>query len=177
MLPLDDDRWKELDHRGWSDGSRSKWDRDAPFIPDELRILMEAPHDLARFGALWPYLCSEETTWPAAYAAVPYLVEMAAKLSPSERYEYVVVVGLIATYASHKDIKPYLENAYRSALRRALALLSEMIVVPHNLENTRYLLSAVAALKGHPKLGDTLAALDIFADCPKCGTKIFDYPE
>jgi hypothetical protein len=69
VLTLDDPRWPSLDHRGWSDGGRSG-DDDAPFVPDELRYLQGNPTDRARFTALWPYLCSEDTAWPAAYAAV-----------------------------------------------------------------------------------------------------------
>jgi hypothetical protein len=177
MLDLDDNRWKELDHRGWANGTRSELDLDAPFVPDELRILMAAPLDLDRFTTLWPYLCSECTTWPAAYAAAPYLVEIASKLSPSERYEYVVVVGQIATYASPQEIKPYLADSYRNALEKALPLLSETMLVSHNPTDTRYLLSAAAALKGHPELGEILASLDVFTECPECGAENFELSE
>ena len=30
MLALDDPRWKELDHRGWTEGKRDDLDSDAP---------------------------------------------------------------------------------------------------------------------------------------------------
>src|ERR1035441_10002389 len=94
MLPLDDPRWPDLDHRGWS--ARTLFsDRDAPFVPAELRHLLGNPTDRQRFTALWPYLCSEGTAWPVAYAAVPYLVEIARQLSPAERFEHVYVVGLV----------------------------------------------------------------------------------
>jgi hypothetical protein len=167
MLALDDDRWKELDHRGWSNGSRASLDPGAPFVPDELRVLLADPHDVARFRTLWPYLCSEGTTWPAAYAAAPYLVEIAARLSPPERYEYVVVVGLIATYAAPEAIAPYLIDSYRNALTKALALLADMIAATHDLTDTRYLLSAAAALKGHPRLGEILDQLDTLPERPE----------
>jgi hypothetical protein len=49
MLHLEDDRWNELDHRNWSNGSRSSLDPEAPFVPDELRLLMADPQDLGRF--------------------------------------------------------------------------------------------------------------------------------
>src|SRR5262245_27033477 len=38
-LPLDDPRWKELNHRNWSHGKRSDRTPDAPFVPDELSEL------------------------------------------------------------------------------------------------------------------------------------------
>lgn len=167
MLDLDDDRWKELDHRGWSKGARFHLDPEAPFVPDELRLLEADPHDLSRFQALWPYLCSEGTTWPAAYAAAPYLAEIAARLSPSERFEYVIVMGLIAIYATPDMIQPYLLESYQNALQKALALLAEMITDSHTPADTRYLLAAAAALKGHPKLGDILEGLDTMTECPQ----------
>jgi hypothetical protein len=177
MLDLDDDRWKDLDHRNWSNGSHSSWDPEAPFVPDELRLLVTAPQDLDRFQKLWPYLCSEGTTWPAAYAAAPYLVEIASRLSPVERFVYVIVVGFIATHAVPDTIKPYLLDSYQNALPKALALLAETMIGSHDATETRYLLSAAAALKGHQKLGDILEGLDTLTECPDCGTQMFELGE
>jgi hypothetical protein len=177
MLHLEDDRWNELDHRNWSNGSRSSLDPEAPFVPDELRLLMADPQDLGRFQNLWPYLCSEGTTWPAAYAATPYLVEIAGRLSPRERFEYVIVVGFIATHATPDTIEPYLLDSYRNALSRALALLAETVTGSHDSTETRYLLSAAAALKGHPKLGEILDGLDTLTECPECGVELFKLGE
>ena len=53
LLPLDDPRWKDLNHRNWSHGKRSHWSPDAPFVPDELAKLVENPADLDRFRTLW----------------------------------------------------------------------------------------------------------------------------
>src|SRR5262245_27039958 len=88
MLTLDDPRWKELNHRGWSRGTRYCMDPHAPSVPDELAKLLETPSDHGRFSSLWPYLCSEGTAWAAAYAAVPYAIEIAKRLPPTERFEY-----------------------------------------------------------------------------------------
>lgn len=63
----------DLDHRGG---------RDVPDVRTELAALATDPGHEKRFRDLWPYLCSEGTTWPAAYAATPYLVDLAASLLP-----------------------------------------------------------------------------------------------
>ena len=52
MLSLDDNRWKELDHRGWSNGEPCGLD--APYIPDELKLLLENPRDFERFENMAP---------------------------------------------------------------------------------------------------------------------------
>jgi hypothetical protein len=177
MLRLDDPRWPDLDHRGWSAGRASSYDPDAPFVPDELRHLLAHPADQQRFTALWPYLCSEGTAWPAAYAAVPYLVEIARQLSPAERFEHVFVVGLVVmcsgAYGHTPDSLPAdITTAYRQVLPDALALVGETLTAPHDEVTIRYLLAAAAALKGHPNLGDVLQNLDIPAGCPNCGKPV-----
>lgn len=181
MLPLDDSRWNDLNHRGWSHGKRSEWDRDAPFVPEELGRLVENPGDTARFNELWPYLCSEGTTWAAAYAAVPYAISLAKRLPAQERFDYLYFVGLVVMCSCRNagdafEIKPFLLQGYRQALSEALRMLAETIVSSHDGTQTRYLLAAVAALKGHPKLADVLNHMDcICGICPKCGEHV--YPE
>ncbi|RGC67672.1 hypothetical protein C5N14_17985 [Micromonospora sp. MW-13] len=176
MLPLDDPRWPDLDHRGWSAGRGGP---DAPFVPDELRQLRADPTDRGRFSDLWPYLCSEGTAWPAAYAAVPHLVDIARQLPAAGRDEYLIVVGLVATcsrgYGQTSDGLPDdITTAYRHALPEALALLAETLAgARHDETTTRYLLSAVAALKGHPELAEVLDDLDT-VECPACGEPVFD---
>jgi len=181
MLPLDDPRWKDLDHRGWSCGHRSKLDPTAPFVPDALRALSEKPSDHTRFQELWPYLCSEGTAWPAAYAAVPYIVEIAQKLQPAERFEYLYVIGLIrmseAVESGDSALRTSVAASYREALPRALALVAELVPHPHDASTTRYLLAAIASLKGHTDLARILNELDTFAECPECSVQVFEYRE
>ena len=45
LLPLDDCRWRDLDHRNWRGGKRSDWTPDAPFVPDQLAKLLEQTGD------------------------------------------------------------------------------------------------------------------------------------
>jgi hypothetical protein len=181
MLPLDDPRWKELNHRNWSGGKRSDWAPDAPYVPEELSELVKNPADRKRFNNLWPYLCSEGTAWASAYAAVPYAVALSKRLPPEQRLEYLCFVGLVVMCSCPDqggsfEIKPYLLKGYQQALVEALLLLAETLLARHDVMETRYLLATAAALKGHGKLGKVLEDLDcICGECPKCGEYV--YPE
>jgi hypothetical protein len=179
LLPLDDARWKDLDHRNWSHGKRSPWAPDAPYVPDELSELVKDPADLDRFDNLWPWLCSEGTTWAAAYAAVPYIVAFAKGLPPEHRFDYLCFVGLVVTHSCPErgesfDIKDFLVEGYRRALSEALPLICETLASRHDITQTRYLLAAVAALKGHCKLAEVLQNMDcVCGECPKCGESVY----
>jgi hypothetical protein len=175
MLSLDDQRWKDLNHRNWINGAASHWSPDAPFVPDELKQLFKNPSDIERFHNLWPYLCSEGTAWPAAYAAVPHIVELAKQVPPGQRFEYLYFIGLVVMCTEDaSEIRPELVESYDNALREALPLLNETLLCRHGTMDTRYLLAAVAALKGHPKLANVLNDMDcISEDCPKCGESVY----
>jgi hypothetical protein len=182
MISLDDSRWPALDHRNWSGGHGGP---DAPFVPDELRRLTADPSDGERFGDLWPYLCSEGTAWPAAYAAVPHLVALARVLPPArtERDDYLYVVGLVAMCSGERgevpaDLPADIADAYHQALPEALALLTQTLAAgTHDQSTTGYLLAATAALKGHPEYADILNDLDVYAECQSCGEPMLELPE
>jgi hypothetical protein len=179
LLPLDDPRWIDLDHRNWRDGKRSRWASDAPFVPDELAKLVENPADQERFDRLWPWFCCESTTYAAAYAAVPYIVTFAKQLPPEKRFNYLWVIGDIVANSRPEEgktyeIKDYLIKGYRDALSQALPLIAETLACQHDATDTRYLLAAVAALKGHGKLALVLQDMDaIYGECPKCGERVY----
>jgi hypothetical protein len=180
VISLDDPRWPELDHRGWSKG---KGAQDAPFVPDELRYIAAHPATSGeRFNDLWPYLCSEGTAW-AAYDSVPYLVAIARGLPAGERDDYLYVVGLVAICSGElgevpDDLPDDIAGAYRNALPEALALLAETLTTAeHDQTATRYLLAAMAALKGHPEYAEILNDLDVYAECQACGEPILELPE
>ena len=182
MLPLDDPRWLDLGHRNWSPGQRPGDDPSVPFVPQELRRLQSDPADAGRFTDLWPYLCSEDTAWPAAYAAVPYLVELAGRLRPAERGDYLYVVGFVVICSGAYGRVPSglpddIAAAYRQALRAALPLITEQLATAHGLMDTRYYLAATAALKGYPEFGEFLNNLEASLECQACGETIDDLPE
>jgi hypothetical protein len=43
--------------------------------------------------------------------------------------------------------------------------------------DTRYLLAAAAALKGHPEFGKFLNDVDLYAECQACGAHALDLPD
>jgi len=164
FLPLDDPRWRELG---------------PPSVPDELSELLKNPADLERFEDLSPDLCSDGTTWPPAYAAVPYIVELAKRVEPQQRFRYLCEIGLVVTCACPEpegsiEIKDYLVEGYQKALVEALPLVCETLASRHDVTETRYLLAAVAALKGYCKLAEVLQNMDgVCGECPKCGECVF----
>jgi hypothetical protein len=179
ILPLDDPRWKDLDHRNWRNGKRSAWTPDAPFVPDELAKLEKDPGNDKCFENLWPWLCSEGTTYAAAYAAVPYFVSFAEKLTAAKRGNYLTVVGLIVADScpgegESFEIKPYLATGYRTALKKALPLLAETLICKDNITDFRCLIGALAALKGCQKLANVLQDMDcVCGECPQCGESVY----
>ncbi|HET8669572.1 MAG TPA: hypothetical protein VFM05_02800 [Candidatus Saccharimonadales bacterium] len=157
-LPLDDPRWASLMTRNGR----------AAYVPDELRALLARPSNGRRFSSLWPALCSEDTAWPAAYAALPYVLEIARALKPAERVEHLYFIGYVSMCEESGEVPDYLADTYRETLHESLPLLAETLVsATLNEEETRYLLAAFAALKGHRDLGQVIDCLD--SGCPHCG--------
>ena len=159
-LPLDSPRWSRL------------WTRMGPGaypVPQALRDLGDDPSDLELFREMWPEICAEETTYDAAYAAAPYLVDIAAR--PDTADQYLIVAGLIATYAS--DVPSDLEPAYRAAMHRGLTLALERLESCGTGADLRYLLATVAAMRGRTDLAEVLQDLDAIQEpCPTCGTVV-----
>jgi hypothetical protein len=178
-LALDDPRWNELATRDSVARNPSHREPRTPIVVTELAHLLARPTGIERFRELWPSLCSEGTAWSAAYAAVPHIVELARQLPPEQRVEHLFFVGLVVLCSCPDqgeafEIKPYLEDSYRRALTEALALLAATLPYRHDASDTRYLLAAAAALKGHRKLSDVLAHLDCVCEsCPKCGATVY----
>ena len=162
-LSLDDPRWASLMTRNGR----------GAYVPSELRALLARPGDIRRFSSLWPALCSEDTAWPAAYAALPYVLEIARALRPVERVEHLYFIGYVGMCEESGEVPDYLADAYRETLHGALPLLAETLTsAALGEEDTRYLLAACAALKGHGNLG---VAIDSLGDgCPHCGQGLLD---
>ena len=162
-LPLDSPRWSQL------------WTRMGPGaypVPQALRDLGDDPSDLELFREMWPEICAEETTYDAAFAAAPYLMDFAGRLDPADADEYLIVAGLIATYAS--DVPSDLEPAYRTAMHRGLALALGRLENCTTDADLRYLLASVAAMRGRTDLAEVLQDLDAIQEpCTTCGTVVY----
>ena len=164
-LPLDDPRWASLDHRAGSAGD----------VPDELRHLLEHPEDTNAFSALWPDLCSEGTAYPAAFAAVPYVVDIAERLPPGRRVEPSAFLGLVRIGTEpNVGIPGFLTDAYEASRLPALSPIAAELLFEHHPSDTQYLLAAAAALKGYPKIVDIIQALEFLQVCPECGAELLD---
>ena len=161
-LPLDSSRWNEL------------WTRMGPGgypVHEALRALDDDPSHRELFREMWAELCAEETTYDAAFAAVPYLVDLAGRVDSEADNSYLIVTGLITTYAG--DVPSDLAPAYRSALERALSLALDRLQACRTNADLRYLLATVAALRGRPDLACVLQDLDAIQEpCPTCGTVV-----
>jgi hypothetical protein len=162
-LGLDDPRWAELHTRNGG----------AAWVPAWLRHLQAHPMDLAHFNNEWPELCSEETTWSAAYAAMPYLVQAAGAVPAANRFDYAIVLGFIVRDQVRCDpgspmgLRPYLAPAFRASIGPALRLTAEVLSVPQPGERElRYALMAVAALQGFQVLAICIDRLDDPELCP-----------
>ena len=140
-------------------------------VPRALRDLGDDPSDLELFREMWPEICAEETTYDAAFAAAPYLMDFAGRLDPADADEYLIVAGLIATYASH--VPSDLEPAYRAAMRRGLTLALARLENCATDADLRYLLASVAAMRGRTDLAEVLQDLDAIQEpCTTCGTVV-----
>jgi hypothetical protein len=140
-------------------------------VPQALRDLDDDPSDLELFREMWPEICAEETTYDAAFACLPYLMDLAGRRDNAHADEYLIVAGLIATYAS--DVPSDLEPAYRAALHRGLTLALERLESCGTGADLRYLLAMVAAMRGRTDLAAVLQDLDAIQEpCPTCGTVV-----
>jgi hypothetical protein len=148
-LPLDDPRWGELSTRMGREGED---------VRSAFRVLTANPSQTPVFGEMWPTICSEGRTYDVAFAAAPYLVPFAKQVPTQEAIEYLIVLGLIVTYAgvAPSDLEP----AYRKATADALSVaLRRLVDCPIDV-TLRYLLAAVAAFRGRTDLASVLQDLD-----------------
>lgn len=125
-------------------------------VPQALRELDNDPSDLELFQEMWPEICAEETTYDA-YAAAPYLMDFAARLDTADADDYLIVAGLIATYAS--EVPSDLEPAFKNAMQRGLELTLQRLQKCKTNEDLRYLLASVAAMRGRTDLASVLQDL------------------
>ena len=159
-IALDDPRWQSLQTRSGT-GERAA---------QELQRLYENPSDIERFTDLWPYLSSEGTTWSAAYTAAPHILELARRVEGRERFEYLFVLALFRINEAGACPEEFI-SAYEESLRSALPLLGELATFDFG-DETVYYLTAMASLKGLPKLGSLFDVLVDNYECPECGEPI-----
>ena len=163
MLALNSPRWVTLEIRSGS----------AIAVPNEITYLLEHPGNEERLGDLSSELCSEGTAWSAAYAAVPYLLEIARQSLKAREYA-LVSIGFVVMCSGDTRVPDDLQVAYRDALSKTLPLLLETMHLPASGEALRYQFLAVAALKGHLALAELMNLLDVDIVCPACNESLGD---
>jgi hypothetical protein len=164
MLALNDARWQELEVRSGS----------AVAVPDEITYLLEHPDDEERLADLSSELCSEDTAWSAAHAAVPYLLEIARRQPLAGRGYALVSIGFVVMCSADTIVPEDLQTAYLDAISKTLPLLLETMHLPASPEDLRYQFLAVAALKGQLALAELMNVLDADVSCPECNQSLGD---
>jgi hypothetical protein len=124
------------------------------------------------YDDLFQNLLHQYTLSQVAYAATPHLVEMARE-RPQQKIHLLVLLGACYAHAADPDSPPApasLQPAWDSARQAALPLILETLEDPDLDEPvTRYLLSSLAALKGHNNLAQAIETQENEIQCPYCG--------
>jgi hypothetical protein len=170
MLALDDPRWQTL-------ASRSGLDRRPLSVPAALKHIREHPEPDDIFDHLWPDLCSEDTPYPAAYAAAPYLVEIAGQRSPLRALDYVLFLGYLESLTQRSEVDPQDRADYAAAIEAAAAI-ARSIAELHDVAPKEFalLLGSLAAFEGRYRLSELLLSLGTYGEfeveCPTCGRNL-----
>jgi hypothetical protein len=108
--------------------------------------------------------------YPAAYAAVPHVVALAADQPAAMRGQVLQLVARIEAFR-HRGAPPVpadLEPAYRAALSRVPHLVAARAGERWDQTTAQALAGALLVAKGHPRLGMAVLALDEEVECPRC---------
>lgn len=165
-LPLEDARWNTLAHRAGV-GPVEEMN-----IAAELQSLLHDPLNIERAQELWPYLASEGSTWTAAYAALPYLVQILT-LQPAElRAELLSAIGIVLTGADESAVPKDLLPGYRAALDAVYLPLGEALCTL-SAADLPWVLATISALRGNRELAEVLQEPEsLEATCEECGAEV-----
>jgi hypothetical protein len=160
LVPLDSPRWFDLHCRSGSAGN----------VGETLSALSQS-FQRPVFGDLAAELCSEGTAWSAAFAAAPYVLELARRTTGQDRVECLLFLGLVRisevedqpAFACPSDLRA----SYRKSVADTVPLLLLELGQPQEPTTLRYLLSALAAAKDDPCVATILQYLE--SGCPHCG--------
>jgi hypothetical protein len=163
MLALNSPRWATLEVRSGS----------AVGVPSEITSLLESSgfedhgwdQVKDRLWRLLSELRSEDTVWSAAFAAAPYLLEIARKLPACHRSDCLVTLASMVLHGDPRDVPDGLMLAYGRSVSQALPLLLETVQVTSSALDLRWQLMALAALKGHPSMAKWLASPETTLAC------------
>lgn len=146
MLGLDNPRWNELDNGydtfySTQDFLRRLWAESPNMSPGEWANFLGS-------------LCGAEQVFPASFAAIPHVIEVAKLRKPQERPLFMLAVCLVEgnRLRNKTPIPQDLEEAYRQAIEATLPLLLECLALDWESENLRILMATLAAIRGKLKI-------------------------
>jgi hypothetical protein len=173
VLPVNSPRWATLAH---AYGNASD-------VPQWLNVLAsgEADERAEVWHEIWSALCHQGSAYPASYAAVPYLVELAAQTDPEDpfRVECLTFVGHVAMSPDADVVPEDLQADYAAALVRAEPLaIAALDARPDDESTVVYLLQTVAALHGCVKTANLVEGFvdgEFIPRCPGdlCGVEMY----
>ena len=162
MLSLSDPKWCEL-KSNYGDGAR---------VAELLSLAKSNAPSYTWYDELFQELLHQYTLSEAAYAAVPYLLDIAGEREDLQEQLLVLVVACY-TFSQAPEAAPIpaeLEGEWHGAARQAIPIMGVVLGKSQTSQSTlRYLFSSLAAFNGHYALAVTLEALDVEIECPNCG--------
>jgi hypothetical protein len=154
MLPLDDPRWKDLQHAYG----------EATDIPALLRLLAQSSGPNAHYReepwfSLWSRLCHQDDVFTASYAAVPHIVRIAADATgPIDASFFLLPTSVEIARKTGRG--PHVPQAYAEDYHHAIGLLLDNAFLHRHEAWDRSMLLSVAAAqaiaKGHVDLAESL---------------------
>ncbi len=168
MLPLDSKQWAEL-HHAYGAGV------DIPALLIKLQEHRDpnSPAYDDMWEDIWGILCHQGVVGSASYAAVPYIVEVAAQLPPHHRFDYLHFVGDVEIFrltGPDANIPDFLQPSYFAAHNQAIRLILECLKSEWSEAELRILVGTLTLLKGKHQLGAGILRLYKATTCPICST-------
>lgn len=150
MLKLDNPRWNELDNA--YDTFYSTQDFLSQLWTDDPGISTREWYDF--LGSL----CGTEQVFPASFAAIPHVIEVAKLRKPQERPMFMLAVCFVEgnRLRNKTPIPQDLEEAYWQAIEATLPLLLECLTLDWESENLRILMATLATIRGKLKIAAVL---------------------
>ena len=158
MLPLDDPRWKDLQHAYG----------DAADIPDMLRSLASStgPKQSYRdepWFTLWSSLCHQGDVYTASYVAVPHIVQIASEAKApidGSFFHLPVAIEVARRTGRGPDIPETLAEDYHCAIGRLMENVNLHQDQPWDRSMLLSIAAAQAVVKGHIEVAAALLNLD-----------------
>lgn len=174
MFPLDSPDWRQF-HTYFGTPEE---------VPQRLlawKHSIGSPDEERSWYNLYEQFLHQMTITDAAYAVVPHIVAELHRIEPRKRFdcclmELAIIESARQSRGSSAKLPPTLAQEYYESIKVARQYAVELLSLSWTKVDFRFVISIVASLHDHGRLGDLIFNLDaICADCPDCGQTI--YPE